>query len=323
MKRRKFNTLLASASSSMIFTSFKYHNQKNLKKHKISLAQWSLNKMIKVDKTLDPIDFAKKSSELGFDAVEYVSTLYRPTLEKISIKKLTQKLKSKFKKHEVLNLLIMVDDEGNLSSTSMQETKNAIEKHKKWIEMASLLECHSVRVNLEGEKDLEKWKENSARGLSLLCDFARNYDINIIVENHGGNSSNGSELASVIRSVGMDNCGTLPDFGSYNFCIKRGDLNLEDIEGDCDNQYDKYVGVEKLLPYAKGISAKSHEFNSQGEEKSTDYSRMIDIITSSSYKGFITIEYEGAVMNMFGSKGNYLNPHEGVEATKKLISKYI
>jgi len=114
-----------------------------------------------------------------------------------------------------------------------------------------------------------------------------------------------------------------PDFGSYNFCIKRGDLNLGDIESDCENQYDKYVGVEKLLPYAKGISAKSHEFNSRGEEKSTDYSKMMDIISSSSYKGFITIEYEGAVMNMFGSKGNYLNPHEGVKATKKLISKYI
>ena len=81
--------------------------------------------------------------------------------------------------------------------------------------------------------------------------------------------------------------------------------------------------LKNFYPYAKGISAKSHEFNSRGEEKSTDYSKMIDIISSSSYEGFITIEYEGAVMNMFGSKGNYLNPYEGVEATKKLISKYI
>ena len=309
MKRRKFNTLLASASGSMIFTSFKYHNQKNLKKHKISLAQWSLNKMIKVDKTLDPIDFAKKSSELGFDAVEYVSTLYRPALEKISIKQLTQKLKSKSKKHEVLNLLIMVDDEGNLSSTSMQETKNAIEKHKKWIEMASLLECHSVRVNLEGEKDLEKWKENSVRGLSLLCDFARNYGINIIVENHGGNSSNGSELASVIRSVGMDNCGTLPDFG--NFCIKR--LNDSLYDGPCKIEYDKYQGMRDLMPFAKAVSAKSYDFDQNGNETTIDFKKMIEIVNEFNYEGYLGIEYEG----------DNLSEIKGIDLTKKLINKFI
>ena len=309
MKRRKFNTLLASASSSMMLTSFNYHTSKNLKKHKISLAQWSLNKMIKVDKTLDPIDFAKKSSELGFDAVEYVSTLYRPTLEKISIKKLTQKLKSKSKKHEVLNLLIMVDDEGNLSSTSMQETKNAIEKHKKWIEMASLLECHSVRVNLEGEKDLEKWKENSARGLSLLCDFARNYDINIIVENHGGNSSNGIELASVIKNVGMDNCGTLPDFG--NFCIKR--LNDSLYDGPCAKEYDKYKGMRDLMPYAKAVSAKSYDFDQNGNETSIDFKKMIEIVNEFEYEGYLGIEYEG-------DKHTEI---EGIRLTKNLLSRFI
>ena len=105
--------------------------------------------------------------------------------------------------------------------------------------------------------------------------------------------------------------------------MKRGELNFEGLTSDCENQYDKYNGVRKLLPFAKGISAKSHEFNSMGEETSTDFSRMIDIILSSSYEGFITIEYEGAMMKMFGGKGNYLNPHQGVEATKSLIKKYI
>ena len=309
MKRRKFNTLLASASSSMMLTSFNYHTLKNLKKHKISLAQWSLNKMIKVDKTLNPIDFAKKSSELGFGAVEYVSTLYRPTLEKISIKKLTKKLESESKKHEVLNLLIMVDDEGNLSSNSIRETKNAIEKHKKWVEMASSLGCHSVRVNLEGENDLEKWKENSVRGLSLLCDFARKYDINIIVENHGGNSSNGIELASVIKNVGMDNCGTLPDFG--NFCIKR--LNDSLYDGPCAKEYDKYKGMRDLMPYAKAVSAKSYDFDQNGNETSIDFKKMIEIVNEFEYEGYLGIEYEG-------DKHTEI---EGIRLTKNLLSRFI
>jgi len=309
MKRRKFNKIVSSLSSGIILSNgYSCSNLNKVDKYGISLAQWSLHKMIKIDKTLNPIDFAQKSKELGYDAIEYVSTLYRPILEKLSIKEMTKKLINKSKEHDVKNLLIMVDDEGNLSSSNLSEIKEAIDKHKRWIEMASKLECHSVRVNLEGEDQLDKWKDNSIKGLSLLSEFARNYNINIIVENHGGNSSIGKELAEVIKNVNLDNCGTLPDFG--NFCIKRKNGSLYD--GPCDIEYDKYEGMRNLMPYAKAVSAKSYDFDPFGNETTIDFKKMMDIVDEFNYNGYLGIEYEG----------NNHSEINGIELTKKLIQKY-
>ena len=309
MKRRKFNKIVTSLSSGIILSNgYSCSNINNVDKYGISLAQWSLHKMIKIDKTLNPIDFAQKSKELGFDAIEYVSTLYRPILEKLSIKEMTKELINKSKEHDVKNLLIMVDDEGNLSSSNLSEIKEAIEKHKRWIEMASKLECHSVRVNLEGEDQLDKWKDNSIKGLSMLSEFASNYNINIIVENHGGNSSIGKELAEVIKNVNLDNCGTLPDFG--NFCIKRKNGSLYD--GPCDIEYDKYEGMKDLMPYAKAVSAKSYDFDQFGNETTIDFKKMMDIVREFNYNGYLGIEYEG----------NNHSESDGIELTKKLIQKY-
>jgi len=309
MKRRKFNKIVSSLSSGIILSNgYSCSNLNKVDKYGISLAQWSLHKMIKIDKTLNPMDFAQKSKELGYDAIEYVSTLYRPILEKMSIKEMTKKLINKSKEHDVKNLLIMVDDEGNLSSSNLSEIKEAIDKHKRWIEMASKLECHSVRVNLEGEDQLDKWKDNSIKGLSLLSEFASNYNINIIVENHGGNSSIGKELAEVIKNVNLDNCGTLPDFG--NFCIKRKNGSLYD--GPCDIEYDKYEGMRNLMPYAKAVSAKSYDFDPFGNETTIDFKKMMDIVDEFNYNGYLGIEYEG----------NNHSEINGIELTKKLIQKY-
>ena len=309
MKRRKFNKIVSSLSSGIILSNgYSCSNLNKVDKYGISLAQWSLHKMIKIDKTLNPIDFAQKSKELGYDAIEYVSTLYRPILEKMSIKEMTKKLINKSKEHDVKNLLIMVDDEGNLSSSNLSEIKEAIDKHKRWIEMASKLECHSVRVNLEGEDQLDKWKDNSIKGLSLLSEFASNYNVNIIVENHGGNSSIGKELAEVIKNVNLDNCGTLPDFG--NFCIKRKNGSLYD--GPCDIEYDKYEGMRDLMPYAKAVSAKSYDFDPFGNETTIDFKKMMDIVDEFNYNGYLGIEYEG----------NNHSEINGIELTKKLIQKY-
>ena len=309
MKRRKFNKIVSSLSSGIILSNgYSCSNLNKVDKYGISLAQWSLHKMIKIDKTLNPIDFAQKSKELGYDAIEYVSTLYRPILEKLSIKEMTKKLINKSKEHDVKNLLIMVDDEGNLSSSNLSEIKEAIDKHKRWIEMASKLECHSVRVNLEGEDQLDKWKDNSIKGLSLLSEFASNYNVNIIVENHGGNSSIGKELAELIKNVNLDNCGTLPDFG--NFCIKRKNGSLYD--GPCNIEYDKYEGMRNLMPYAKAVSAKSYDFDPFGNETTIDFKKMMDIVDEFNYNGYLGIEYEG----------NNHSEINGIELTKKLIQKY-
>ncbi len=306
MKRRQFNKLFTVASSGAIFTSS--YSCNNFNKNGISLAQWSLNKMIREDMTLNPLDFAQKANELGFNAIEYVSTLYRQELKNISINELTAILKEKSELYGVKNLLIMVDDEGDLSSSDLKEINNAVDKHKKWVKMASELGCHSIRVNLSGEANLEKWKENSINGLTLLCDYASNFNINIIVENHGGNSSIGNELADVIKSVNLENCGTLPDFG--NFCVRRKDGSI--YNGPCGIEYDKYTGMKDLMPYAKAVSAKSYDFDEFGNETTIDFKKMMDIVKEFGYKGFLGIEFEG----------DQLSEIDGIELTKQLIQKY-
>ena len=306
MKRRQFNKLITSVSSAIVVSNG-YSISRTKQKYGLSLAQWSLNKMIKTKKTLNPINFAQKASELGFNAIEYVSTLYRLELEKMNISELTKKLISNSKDYNIKNLLIMVDQEGDLSSSNSNEILQSIDKHKKWIEMANELGCHSVRVNLNGEDDIEKWKDNSILGLTKLCEFADN--INIIVENHGGNSSNGKALAEVIRNVNLNNCGTLPDFG--NFCIKRSKKSSSPKE--CDIEYDKYQGMRDLMPYAKAVSAKSYDFDEFGEETTIDYKKMIDIVREFNYVGFLGIEYEG----------KKITETKGIELTKKLLQKYI
>ncbi len=306
MKRRQFNKLITSVSSCIVISNA-YSFSKIKQNYGISLAQWSLNKMIKTEKTLNPINFAQKAKELGFNAIEYVSTLYKRELEKMNISELTKKLISNSKDYNIKNLLIMVDQEGDLSSSNYNEILQSIDKHKKWIEMANELGCHSVRVNLNGEDDIEKWKDNSIVGLTKLCEFADN--INIIVENHGGNSSNGKVLAEVIRNVNLNNCGTLPDFG--NFCIKRSEKSSSPKE--CDIEYDKYQGMRDLMPYAKAVSAKSYDFNEFGEETTIDFKKMMVIIRESKYEGFLGVEYEG----------KKLAEQKGIELTKKLLEKYI
>ncbi len=232
----------------------------------------------------------------------------------------------------VENLIILVDNVDintmengpSLASSEKNERDKSIDFHKKWIDVASEIGCHSIRVNLRSnESNTDKILDNSSESISKLIDHSSSQGVSIVVENHGGITGDADWLVSLMTNINNDYVGTLPDFGSYNFCVKRGELNFEGLTGECENQYDKYKGVKKLLPFAKGISAKSHEFNSMGEETSTDFSRMMDIISSSSYKGYITIEYEGAMMKMFGGKGDYLDPHDGVQATKSLINKYI
>lgn len=232
----------------------------------------------------------------------------------------------------VENLIILVDNVDintmengpSLASSKKNEREKSIDFHKKWIDVASEIGCHSIRVNLRSdESNSDKILDNSSESISKLINHSSSQGVSIVVENHGGITGDADWLVSLMTKINNNYVGTLPDFGSYNFCVKRGELNFEGLTGECENQYDKYKGVKKLLPFAKGISAKSHEFNSMGEETSTDFSRMMDIISSSTYEGYITIEYEGAMMKMFGGKGDYLDPHDGVQATKSLINKYI
>ena len=302
MERRNFNQLFALGTLGLAYSSPTYNK-------KISLAQWSLHRTIKIKKELSPNDFSIKAREMGFDAVEYVSSLYWNELKSRSIAKITRELVSKSNDNDIKNLLIMVDGEGDLAAKNNSKREKAIENHIKWIEMAHELGCHSIRVNLNGEKQKENWIEYSSKSLTKLCSIAKKDKINIIVENHGGLSSNAKLLAKVMKEVNLDNCGTLPDFG--NFCIEKEDPN--NYFSNCINEYDKYLGMEELMPYAKAVSAKSFDFNNNGEESTIDFKRIIDIVRSFKYKGYYGIEYEG--LN--------LSEEKGILKTKKLLERHL
>ena len=272
---------------------------------KFSLAQWSLHKSMRDDHTIDPIDFAKKASEMGFEGLEYVSQLYNKKLETLGMDALLDSLKAQSNHYGMKNLLIMVDGEGALASPDESERNEAVENHKKWVDAAVFLGCHSIRVNLFGSTDAAVWKIAAHDGLSKLATYAKEKNINVIVENHGYLSSNAALLVEVIEAVNATNCGTLPDFG--NFCLKRE--GGERWNTPCIEEYDRYVGVKEMMPFAKAVSAKSHDFDKNGNETAIDYVKMLQIVKDAGYTGYIGVEYEGSI----------LNEPDGIEATKNLL----
>jgi len=276
---------------------------------KLSLAQWSIHRMI-LDEGLDPYSFAEKASSWGFSGLEYVSQLYKKELQAANYSKeamavFVKKCNDESNKYGLKNLIIMVDGQGDLATTDTKKRNNAVKNHYKWVDAAAAMGCHSIRVNLAGSTKEEEWIVNAVDGLTQLATYAATKNINIIVENHGGLSSNGAKLAEVMKKVAMVNCGTLPDFG--NFCIKKG--RKDTLEKVCLEAYDNYKGVAELMPYAKAVSAKSYNFNVAGNETTLDYSKLLQIVKDAGYKGYIGVEYEG----------KELNEAKGILATKRLL----
>jgi len=260
----------------------------------ISLAQWSLHRALNKGE-LKHLSFPETAKrDYGITAVEYVSSFFRG-LE--VDKNYVGELKKKTEYHGVTNVLIMVDGEGDLGSADASQRQRAVENHQKWVEVAKFLGCHSIRVNARGPGGPEELAKTAAEGLRSLSEFAEPFDIGVIVENHGGLSSNGAWLAQVMKTVNLPNCGTLPDFGNFN--IGNGEV------------YDRYLGTKELMPFAKGVSAKSYDFDSEGNETTIDYEQMLRIVKKSGYRGYIGIEYEG----------NNLSEEDGIRATKKLLER--
>ncbi|MDB4066545.1 sugar phosphate isomerase/epimerase [Flavobacteriaceae bacterium] len=277
---------------------------------KLSLAQWSLNQAIRGG-SMDPYAFAAKSHELGFEGLEYVSQLYTDVTKSdnqaAAHANFIKKSNEKAAMHGMKNLLIMIDGEGDLAVSSDIERKKGVINHHKWVETAAALGCHSIRINLFGVTDPEAWAENSKESLLALGTYAAAFNINIMVENHGYLSSDAGLLMQVLNEVNLPNCGTLPDFG--NFCLERAGGARWDSA--CVKEYDRYQGVEELMPRAFAVSAKSHDFDAAGNETHTDYKRMIQIVKNAGFSGYIGVEYEGKV----------LSEEAGILATKNLLIK--
>ncbi len=302
MKRRIFiRNSIVSATALATTPMFAYAGAE--KELQISLAQWSLHRSFN-DGTLDPVVFASiAKNKYNINACEYVNGFYH---DKAKDEKFWNEMKERSANAGVTNLVMMVDDEGDMGAASENKRLKAVENHYKWVHATKLLGCHTMRVNAFGDSDREIYRMAIMDTMSRLADYAAKMDINIVIENHGLFSSDAALIAGIIKEVNRPNFGALPDFGNWCLSAKWGTT-----QGECDKVYDRYQGVSELLPYAKAVSAKSYNFNEQGEDRKIDYYRMMKIVKESDYEGYIGIEYEGVEKS----------EHEGILISKELMKK--
>jgi len=309
MKRRSFLKHSFLTSGALLTTQLLAQSQNtNLK---ISLAEWSLHRGIQEGR-IDHLDFPRIArNDFGIDTVEYVNGLFGGKTKNFKDAgkdpAYLGELLKRSKDNGVTNHLIMIDDEGFLALPSDKERLPAVDNHKKWIDAAKFLGCKTVRLNLHGDGPSADKKTASIDSLSRLGEYAKPMDINVVVENHGSDSSNGQWLVEVMKGVNKSNVGLLPDFG--NFCLSHPWGSTE--EG-CEKPYDRYKGVQEMLPYAKGVSAKTYDFDAAGEQPLIDYKKLLGIVKASGFKGYIGVEFEG--MNQ--------PEEEGIRKTVALIKKY-
>ena len=302
--RREFlnRALAVGAGSAFIASAGLFGDTEGMPKpplFKISLAQWSLHRMIEAGK-LDPLHFAQTAKhDYAVDAIEYVNTFYKG---KGADQAYLRELKKRADDLGVHSLLIMCDGEGAIGDADAAKRQTAIQNHHKWIDAAKVLGCHSIRVNASSSGTPEEQHKLVVDGLSRLTEYGIKHDINIIVENHGGLSSNGAWLAAVIFEVNSARCGTLPDFGNFHLG--------KNSQGH-DEWYDRYKGVRELMPWAKAVSAKSNDFDTHGNETRTDFRKMLRVVLDCGYRGHVGVEYEG----------DRLSEPDGIRATKALLER--
>ena len=256
---------------------------------RISLAQWSFHKALQ-SRRMEHLDFARVArQDFGLEAIEFVNTFFK---DKATDAAYLAEMNRRARDHGVIHHLIMCDAEGRLGDPDSALRARAIENHRKWVDAARTLGCVTIRVNAESEGTPEEQQKLCADGLGRLAEYGATRDINVIVENHGGLTSNGQWLAGLMRRVNHPRCGTLPDFGNFY-------------------EYDRYRGVADLMPFAKAVSAKSYDFDARGEETRIDYRRMLRIVVDAGFHSWIGIEYEG----------DRLEEKEGIARTKALLEK--
>jgi sugar phosphate isomerase/epimerase len=289
---------------------------------KLALSQFSLASQF-WSKQLDPLDFPQKTIKtFGVKGLDYCSMFFA---DKAKDSTFLNELKKRSADNGCYNLRIMVDGEGVLGDLKKDIRVKAVENHYKWIDAAASLGCPMIRVNVEGEGDPKEVASAAAESLNQLIEYGPKSGIDVIVENHIGISCDGGWLSGLMKEVNSKHCGTLADFG--NFCINRTRPVSNDIAGwmgtKCLAEYDRYKGIRELMPFAKGVHAKTHVFDANGNDTETDFLKMFDIIKASGFSGWVSIEYEGGLIKMYTKDDKYLPDDAGVLATKKLIEKVV
>ena len=265
--------------------------RKQTRLFKISLAEWSLHKEL-FGKKITHMDFPKISKEeFEIDAIELVNQFFK---DKATDRAYLSEFKKRCEDLGVYINLIMIDGEGALGDPNEAARTKAVENHYKWVDAGKFFGCRHIRVNAETNQvgSFEEQQKRAADGLARLSQYGARHKMNIIVENHGHLSSNGQWLSGVMKMVNMPNCGTLPDFGNFY-------------------EYDRYKGVEEMMPFAKAVSAKTHDFDANGNEAQIDYKRMMKIVMDAGYHDYVGIEYEG----------DKTPEREGVRLSKALLEK--
>lgn len=254
---------------------------------RISLAQWSLHRTLG-RKEMDHLDFARVAKrDFGIEAIEYVNSFFK---DKARDAAYLAEMNKRAADEGVTQWLIMCDGEGRLGDPDTAARTQAVENHRKWLEAAKVLGCVTIRVNAASVGTFEEQQKLAADGLRQLTEIAAPMQLNVVVENHGGLSSNGQWLAGVMKMVNHPRCGTLPDFGNFY-------------------EYDRYQGVVDLMPFAKAVSAKTHDFDEAGNETQKDYRRLMKTVLDAGYRSWVGIEYEGSK----------LSEREGILKTKQLL----
>ena len=256
---------------------------------RISLAQWSFHKTL-FAKQMDHLDFARVARrDYGIEAIEYVNSFFK---DKAADAAYLAEMNKRAKDEGVYQHLIMIDGEGALGDPDDAKRAKAVENHRKWLDAAKTLGCATIRVNAQSSGTPDEQERLAADGLRRLVEIAAPLKLNVIVENHGGLSSHGDWLVRVMKRVDHPRIGTLPDFGNFY-------------------EYDRYQAVGEMMPYAKAVSAKSHDFDAAGNETGIDYKRMMQIVLRAKFKSWVGIEYEGTV----------LPEPDGVKATLRLLQR--
>jgi sugar phosphate isomerase/epimerase len=286
---------------------------------KIAVSQFSFASQFWTKK-LDPLAFPAKSKELGITGLDYCSMFFA---DKAKDQAFLAELKQRSADAGTFNLRIMVDGEGVLGDLNQPKRLKAVDNHLKWIDAAATLGCSMIRVNVEGEGAPADVANAAVDSLGRLIEYGSKTQTDVIVENHIGISCNGGWLAGVMKQLNSSHGGTLADFG--NFCVNRTKPETMDIAGymktKCLEEYDRYKGITELMPYAKGVHAKSHLFTTDGNDQETDFNRMFKIIKDSGFIGWVSVEYEGGLIKMYTKDDRYFDDYAGTTATKNLVEK--
>jgi sugar phosphate isomerase/epimerase len=238
-------------------------------KNDISLANWSIVQSFRAGKW-KLLDMPRILRDvLKINGLEYVNTFFEnPTIEYL------RKLKRNCEDYGMTSVLVMVDDEGNTASLDKAERMQAAVAHRKWIDIAHYLGCHAIRCNLRGgPKEWQQDKDVAKRGAEVFLDileYAKGSGLNVLIENHGGASSDPDVLLELMRLVNHPKFGMLVDTGNWNPGV------------------DRYEATRKLIRYGKGMSVKG----TWGPNKRADFDmeKLLQVCIDGGYHGWWGIE---------------------------------